>query len=209
MLIKTFFFNLYTLSSNFSFYLFLVLVITSYTLLYTTLRKKFFFFIIIIITYAVWGFMLNLDGMMLVMLTAEFTIILLFLMTYIQLYSNYSFITKQFSYKYIFGFLILFLFLFQAPNVFFNSVSYYKLINHIVASDFYILYYFLFDKLPIIVVFLTLIISFFSLFFIILYFSLKLTKLESTKNTKSLYFLRKQNLAKQTEFRASLHTFQN
>lgn len=197
------------LSSNFSFYLFIGLVLSSYTLLFTTLRKKFFFFIIVIVVYSVWGFMLNLDGMMLVMLTTEFTIILLFLMTYIQLYSNYSFITSKVTYKYVFVFFPLFFFFFQIPNVFFASVSYYKLINHIVASDFYILYYFLFDKLPILVLFLTLIISFFSLFFIVLYFSLKLTKLESAKTIKSTYFLRKQNLSKQTEFKSKLYTFQN
>jgi len=153
--------------------------------------------------------MCDLDGIMLVMLTTEFTIVLLFLMTYIQLYANYSFLTNKYTYKYLVFVLLLFFLQAYPGNIYMYHNSYYKLTNHIVASDFYILYHFLFDSLPILVLFLTLIISFFSFFFIVLYFSLKLTKLMSTKDVKSLHFLRKQNMLKQTSFKSNLYTFQN
>ncbi len=150
----------------------------------------------------------NLDGMMLVLLTAEFTILLLLIMTYIQLYANYSFLTTKLS-KYIYIiYIVIFIVYGGDNNCFFLLISFYKGINHIVASDFYILYYFLFEKLPLIVILLTLIISFFSLFFIILYFNLKSIKLNANKGLKSLFFLRKQNLFKQTSFNNKLYTFQ-
>lgn len=146
--------------------------------------------------------------MMLVLLTAEFTILLLLIMTYIQLYTNYTFLTAKLN-KYIFiVYLGMFLMCGGDINYFFYYTSFYKSLNHIVASDFYILYYFLFEKLPLLVVLLTLIISFFSLFFIILYFNLKLVKQSSNKQLKSLFFLRKQNLFKQTTFNNKLYTFQ-
>lgn len=146
---------------------------------------------------------------MLVLLTAEFTIVLLFLMTYIQLYSNYTFIKLEVNYRILVGFFLLLVLFYQPLNNFYFYTCYYKAINHIVSSDFYILYYFLFEKLPVLVILMTLIISFFSLFFIVVYYSLKLTKLDANKNLKNLYFLRKQNLVKQTAFKTKVYTFQN
>lgn len=147
--------------------------------------------------------------MMLVLLTAEFTIVLLFLMTYIQLYSNYSFIKLEVNYRILIVFFSLLLVFYQPLNNFYFYTCFYKAINHIVSSDFYILYYFLFEKLPVLVILMTLVISFFSLFFIVVYYSLKLTKLDTNKHLKNLYFLRKQNLAKQTGFKSKVYTFQN
>lgn len=194
---------------NFSFYLLLVLVLLAVTMLFASLRKRFFFFILVVIVFSVWGFMLDLDGMMLVLLTAEFTIVLLFLMTYMQLYSNYQFLLKSVPYKSLLLPLALFV-LYYNPLYSFNFYSnYYTSINHVVASDFFILYYLLFDKLPILVILMTLIISFFSLFFIVLYFNLKFTKNSQVLNSKNLYFLRKQSLIKQTTFNTRLYTFQN
>jgi hypothetical protein len=208
-LLKTIFFNLYALGFNFSFYLFLTIILVSTTLLFTSLRKKFIYYILAVILFAVWGFLLDLDGMMLVLLTTEFTIILLFLMTYTQLYSNYTFIKFSVSYKYLLIFFVILLFVYEPLNNFYFYSCYYKSISHIVSSDFYILYYFLFEKLPLLVILMTLIISFFSLFFIIAYYSMKLVKLDSHKHLKNLYFLRKQNLAKQTSFTTKVYTFQN
>lgn len=209
MLLKSFFFNIYVLLFNFSFYLFIFLSFISINLLFTSLRKKFLFYILVIISFSIWGFLLDLDGMMLVFLTAEFTIVLLFLMTYIQLYSNYTFIKSETNFK-VFLLLVFLLLQYYVPlNSPYTFTCYYKSLNHIVSSDFFILYYFLFEKLPILVILVTLIISFFSLFFILIYYSLKLTKLDSFSTVKNLYFLRKQNLIKQTSFKTNLYTFQN
>ncbi len=207
-MLKSLFFNFYSLGFNFSFYLLFLMNVISVILLFTSLRRKFFFFILAIVVYSVWGFLLDLDGMMLVFLTTEFTIILLFLMTYIQLYSNFSFTQLPINRNYFFLFLLLFLLNYETTHVFYFYTNYYQSINHIVSSDFYILYYFLFEKFPFIVVLMTLIISFFSLFFIIIYYSMKVVKLGSEKTKKTISFLRKQNLVKQTDFKSKLYTFQ-
>lgn len=153
--------------------------------------------------------MLDLDGMMLVLLTAEFTIVLLFLMTYIQLYSNYEFVCNLSPVRYLVICIIFLPAIYNPLQSFYFYTNYYSAINHIVASDFFILYYFLFDKLPILVILMTLVISFFSLFFIIVYYNLKFAKNKEKQNSKNLYFLRKQILIKQTTFSNRLYTFQN
>lgn len=145
--------------------------------------------------------------MMLVLLTAEFTILLLFTMTYIQLYANYKFVKNSLNLIFITPLFLAFL-CNDLENFFFVYSSYYKAINHLVSSDFFILYYFLFEKSPLIIILLTLIISFFSLFFIFLYFNLKFTKNSENRGLKSLFYLRKQNLFKQTRFINKLYTFQ-
>lgn len=201
--------TLYSIFFNFSFYLLLMLSFVSISLFFSTLRMKFIYFIATILLYAIWGFLFDLDGMMLVLLTTEFTIVLLFLMTYIQLYSNYSF-TSVNSYPLTFVlFLVIVVSIYTPSYTHMFYLNYYSTSAHIVASDFYILYDFLFEKLPILVILITLIISFFSLFFIILYYSLKLVKFASNKKLKNLYFLRKQNLLKQTTFSTKVYTFQN
>lgn len=194
---------------NFSFYLMFMMLVISTSMLFATLRKRFFFFILTIIIFSVWGFMLDLDGMMLVLLTAEFTIVLLFLMTYVQLYSNYEFVCNLSPMRYLVIFIIFLPVVYNPLQSFYFYSNYYSAISHIVASDFFILYYFLFDKLPILVILMTLVISFFSLFFIIVYYNLKFTKNKEKQNSKNLYFLRKQILIKQTNFNNRLYTFQN
>lgn len=194
---------------NFSFYLMFAMLMISISMLFATLRKRFFLFIVTVIVYSTWGFMLDLDGMMLVLLTAEFTIVLLFLMTYIQLYSNYEFVSNLSPVRYLFICIIFLPALYNPLQSFYFYTNYYSAINHIVASDFFILYYFLFDKLPILVILMTLVISFFSLFFIIVYYNLKFAKNKEKQNSKNLYFLRKQILVKQTNFSNRLYTFQN
>jgi len=185
------------------------MLMISISMLFATLRKRFFLFIVTVIVYSIWGFMLDLDGMMLVLLTAEFTIVLLFLMTYIQLYSNYEFVSNLSPVRYLFICIIFLPALYNPLQSFYFYTNYYSAINHIVASDFFILYYFLFDKLPILVILITLVISFFSLFFIIVYYNLKFAKNKEKQNSKNLYFLRKQILVKQTNFSNRLYTFQN
>ena len=154
---------------NFSFYLMLSILVISVFMLFATLRKRFFFFIITVIFFSMWGFMLDLDGMMLVLLTAEFTIVLLFLMTYVQLYSNFEFVVNTSKLPYLVIFFILLPFSYNPAHSLNFYVNYYTSINHIVASDFFILYYFLFEKLPVLVILMTLVISFFSLFFMFFY----------------------------------------
>ena len=146
--------------------------------------------------------------MFLILLTAEFTILLLFFMTYTQLYSQFNFfIQKKLSKKIIIVLVLIPVFSDLTPNLYY--VNFYQSLTHVVTSDFFIIYYLLFDKLPLLTIFITLIISLFSLFFILIYFTLKSVKNEERYKVKQLYFLRKQNLQKQTNFSSKLYTFQN
>lgn len=176
-------------------------------LLFSSLRNKLLLFVISIITFSVWGFLYNLDGIALILLTAEFTIVLLFLMTYIQLYSQFTFLVKKLNKNYYFSIIVLLLPLNLTPII--TYINYYKSLFHVISSDFYIIYHILFDKLPLLVIAVTMIISLFSLFFILLYFNLKLVKNTHNSKITQIYFLRKQNLIKQTNFKSKIYTFQN
>ena len=143
MLLKILFFNLYSLINNFSFYLLILFFIVSNLFLNSDLRKKFITFLLLIIIFSVWGFSFDLDGIFLVFLTAEFTIFLLLLMTYLQLYSNFTFVTNsvKLSKLILLPFYVYFL---KTTSLFYTHVSFYKALLHFVSSDFYILYYFLY-----------------------------------------------------------------
>lgn len=179
----------------------------SYLFFTCPIRFKFLYFILLVISYAILGFLFNLDGMMLVVLVAEFTIILLFFMTYMQLYTNFSFLSKNFK-TYFFGVLVVVFFFSDSIHLNYFYVSFYKSINYIVSTDFFILFYILFINSKFFVIFITLILTFFSLFFILLYFYLKEVKNCTKIYTNNLYFLRKQSLLKQTNYFNNLCSFQ-
>ena len=208
MLLKNFFFNFYLISTNILFILSLFFILSVFAFLTATLRNKLVLFLQLVFIFSVWGFLYNLDGMFLILLTAEFTILLLFFMTYTQLYSQFNFfIQKKLSKKIIIVLVLIPVFSDLTPNLYY--VNFYQSLTHVVTSDFFIIYYLLFDKLPLLTIFITLIISLFSLFFILIYFTLKSVKNEERYKVKQLYFLRKQNLQKQTNFSSKLYTFQN
>lgn len=208
-MLKTVFFNIYLLSLNLSFYLFLSISFWSIFLLFSDLRKKFISFILVVFLFSVFGFLHDLDGIFIIFLIAEFTIFLVFLMSYTQLYSNYSFVSSNLNISILLIVIIGVLLNYNVTNSFHFYYSYYNSLNYIVSSDFYILYYLLFDQMPVLTLVVIFIISFFSLFFIIMYFSLKLVKSFSKLNYKNLYWLRKQSLLKQTTFSNKIYTFQN
>jgi hypothetical protein len=208
-LLKTFFFTIYLLSLNLSFYLFLFINFWSIFLLFSDLRKKFISFILVVFLFSVFGFVHDLDGIFIIFLIAEFTIFLVFLMSYTQLYSNYAFISSKMNISITLLFTTVILFNYNVSNSFHFYYSYYNSLNSVISSDFYILYYLLFDQIPVLTLVVIFIISFFSLFFIIMYFSLKLVKSFSKINYKNIYWLRKQSLLKQTTFFNKIYTFQN
>lgn len=208
-MLKTVFFNIYLLSLNLSFYLFLSIMFWSIFLLFSDLRKKFISFILVVFLFSVFGFLHDLDGIFIIFLIAEFTIFLVFLMSYTQLYSNYSFVNSKLNISILVVVIVGFLLNYNVTNSFHFYYSYYNSLNYITSSDFYILYYLLFDQMPVLTLVVIFIISFFSLFFIIMYFSLKLVKSFSKLNYKNLYWLRKQSLLKQTTFSNKIYTFQN
>lgn len=209
MLLKNLFFNFYLLINNVSFYLILILIFSVLYFIFTSFRVKLVLFIFITVLFSIWGFLHNLDGMMLILLTAEFTIFLFFLMTYTQLYSNFSFLDSS-SWNITFiSLLVIYPLTYQTVQISTVSINYYQSLYHTVSSDFFIIYYLLFDVIPIVTILLTLIIGLFSLFFIILYFNLKLIKQNNSVKLKQIFFLRKQVLIKQTNYKSSIYTFQN
>ena len=196
------------ISTNILFILFTLLSLVVITFLTAPLRNKFLLFLQLIIIFSIWGFLYNLDGMFLILLTAEFTILLLFFMTYTQLYSQFNFfIQKSLNKKSIIVITLIPFITNTTTNLFYTN--FYQSLSHVVTSDFFTIYYVLFEKLPLLIIITTLIISLFSLFFILIYFSLKAVKNEKTNRIKQLYFLRKQNLLKQTSFSSKLYIFQN
>lgn len=210
MILKTFFFNLYLLESNVTFSLVLALTAFTYSFITTSLRHKFFFFLLLLFFFSIWGFLYNLDGMILILLITEFTVFLLFLMTYTQLYSNFQFTTKKpLTSIYFLVFYLYIIWGFNSHNFTLSYVSYYNDLTAVIAADFFILYFVLFDKLPLVVLFIVLIIGLFSLFFILIYFNLKIIKYQHHIKLNTVYFLRKQRLVKQTNFKSNLFTFQN
>ena len=195
------------ISTNILFILFTLLSLVVITFLTAPLRNKFLLFLQLIIIFSIWGFLYNLDGMFLILLTAEFTILLLFFMTYTQLYSQFNFfIQKSLNKKSIIVITLIPFITNTTTNLFYTN--FYQSLSHVVTSDFFTIYYVLFEKLPLLIIITTLIISLFSLFFILIYFSLKAVKNEKTNRIKQLYFLRKQNLLKQTSFSSKLYIFQ-
>ncbi len=193
---------------NFSLYLAFMILLVSSLLLISDLRRKFIFFILSVLLFSIFGFLFDLDGIFLIFLTTEFTIFMLFLMTYTQLYSNYTFIKSPYNYKLLLPFIMI-IFNLTPINNFYLFISYYKSLHNLVSSDFYILYQFLFSEQFLVTLLVILIISFFSLFFIIMYFSLKLVKTYLTKAYKYIYILRKQYMLKQAVFLTRLYVFQN
>ncbi len=193
--------------NNYLFFLVGLLSVLSYLFITTSIRFKFLYFILLVISYSILGFLFNLDGMMLVLMVAEFTIILLFFMTYMQLYTNFSFLSKNFNGKFLF--ILLFFFAFS-DDVYLTYIyiSFYKSVNHVVSSDFFILFYILFLNSKFLVIFITVILTFFSFFFILLYFYLKEVKTTFKSCANNLYFLRKQVLLKQTGYFNNITSFQ-
>lgn len=209
MLIKSIVFQTFSLLTNLNFYLVILLILNSYLLLFSSLRKKFLFFILAVILIALLGFLISLDGMMLIFLITEFTVMLLFFMTYVQLYSNFTFSSKKISYWPVFLLVLMTFFIMSKVNLNIYFISYYKSQFHLVASDFFILYFILFLQLNAVVIIITIILTFFSLFFILLYFNLKQVKNNQTQKNKTTYFLRKQILIKQNNFNNHISSFQN
>ena len=189
------------------FFLVALLCVLSYLFITASIRFKFLYFILLIISYSILGFLFNLDGMMLILMVAEFTIMLLFFMTYMQLYANFSFLSKNFRAKFLFLLILIFAF---SDNVYLNyfCMSFYKSINQIVSSDFFILFFILFINSKFLVIFITIILTFFSFFFILLYFYLKEVKGFSKSCANNLHFLRKQILLKQTGYFSNITSFQ-
>jgi hypothetical protein len=195
-------------SVNASTYLLLIFFFITCKFLWSTFRNKLIYFLLGILSSSLWGFFCSLDGLVLILITTELTAILLLVMTYTKIL---TIITLHKSYKATaLIYLPLIVFFSTKPlTLSYSFTSYYCLVSEIIASDFFILYNILFTDFVQITLLLIIIISVFSIFFILLYFNLKLSKAESFSKNLQKFCLRKQTMQKQTKFNAKLSTFQN
>jgi hypothetical protein len=171
----------------------------------TNIRKKFFLFLIIFFIFMCIGFYYNLDGIVMLFVISELSVLLIFITMFSQLY---SFNTKTTKISSILIFILLICLNYSYYDVtllnFHNFYSYYN----ISLNDFYYIYNFYFEKQIFLTIFIMFIITLYSIFFIILYFNIKKKQnIEQTK-LKQISILRKQNILHQSNYFTNIRTFQ-
>ena len=207
MLTKSIFFEFAYTMANCLFVSSYLYLVGSFVFLFTSkLRIRFTLFIVNLFIVLLYGVVLYLDGLYFIFTVTELTLVLLFIVVYTQLCDNL--IYKILKLKYMWLSLLLFLYTYW-ENLILVYFSYYDYINSTKSNDFFIFFYFFFYKFSVVTVLLILIISFFSIYFILLYFTLKLLNSNYFNANKHMKFLRKQNLQKQILFKNMLRFFQN
>jgi len=170
----------------------------------TNVRKKFFLFIVLFVFFFSLGLYYNLDGIVFIFVISEFSVLLIFITMFSQLYS-YSKKTTKYSSNF---FLIL---IFTINIIFYDSkvlsyTSFYSFYN-IYFNDFYYFFNFFFEKQILATFLIIFIITFYSIFFILLYFNLKKKQNIEQSNLKQIYILRKQNILKQSNYNSKIRIF--
>lgn len=202
MILKNFIslFNLFYLS------LFLIfLFIVNKFFIETNIRKKFFLFLVIFFIFMCIGFYYNLDGIVMLFVISELSVLLIFITMFSQLYS-YNTKTAKISSFIIFILLIFLNYSYYDVKLlnFHNFYSYYN----ITLNDFYYIYNYYFEKQILLTILIMFIITLYSIFFIILYFNIKKKQnIEQTK-LKQITILRKQNILHQSNYSTHIRTFQ-
>ena len=87
-------------------------------------------------------------------------------------------------------------------------INAYNYTPNIVSDDFFIFFYFFFINLPASVYLLAFMLTLFSIFFILFYFSYKTINFNKNKKKKIIFLLRKQNLIHQSSLKPTYTTFQ-
>lgn len=172
----------------------------------SNVRRKFFLFIIILFLTTSISLYYNLDGIIMMFLVSELSVILIFITMFSQLY-GYNKKTNKYSTIFIFFIVfILNLEYYSTKVINYNNFYSFSAIN---INDFYYIYNFFFEKQIVVSIFVIFILTIYSIFFILLYFNFKkFQNYESSKN-KSLVLLRKQNLIHQSNYNTKIRLFQN
>jgi hypothetical protein len=173
----------------------------------TNIRYKFLLLIVIMFIIASIGLYYDLDGLVMLFLISELSIILIFITIFSQIYTLNTEISNISSIKLISLIMIFLNYNFYSIDIvdYTNFYSNYS-IN---TNDFYFIYNYYFEKQILVMVFSILIITIFSIFFILLYFSLKSSQLKESKKKKNLNLLRKQNIIHQSNYSAKIRIFNN
>jgi hypothetical protein len=202
MIIKNFF-NLLNLFTVFLFLIFFFLINNFF--IETNIRKKFFLFLIIFFSFICIGLYYNLDGIILLFVISELSILLIFITMFSQLYS-YNKKTNKIVSNIFFYILILINFNYYDIKIlnYNNFYSYYN-IN---LNDFYYIYNFYFEKQILLTILIIFIISLYSIFFILLYFNIKKKQNIEQNKTKQINILRKQSILHQSNYNTTIRNFQ-
>jgi hypothetical protein len=171
----------------------------------TNIRKKFFLFLVIFFCFMGIGLYYNLDGIIMLFIISELSVLLVFITMFSQLY---SFNNK--SYK-ISSFFVLSLLIFLNYS-FYDSglikyVNFYEFYN-ITLNDFYFIYNFYFEKQILLTLLIMFIITLYSIVFMLFYFNIKKKNNIEESKFKQIFLLRKQNLNHQSNYLTKTRTFQ-
>lgn len=174
-------------------------------------KVKIIYFLFFIITIAIWGMWASLDIFILFLVLAEFFILFLFLIISwnVNLFNEKPFTPKFFFFKlYITTLLIYFLSVIFSTSTFVQQKYFlYWFFWDTYTNDLFIYFYFFFIDYPLIIIYITLILSIFSLLFVWFYFIMRGLQLRRTENLLSLNILREQKLVSQFKYKPKLTTF--
>lgn len=172
----------------------------------TNIRKKFFLFLLLFIFFFFIGLYYNLDGIIFLFVISEFSVLLIFITMFSQLYS-YS--KKNIKYSSYFIFILLVFLNYQFYDTTIISYENFYSFYNIQLNDFYYFYNYFFEKQILVTFLIIFIITFYSIFFILLYFNLKKKQNIEQKKNKQLNILRKQNILHQSNYNTKIRTFKN
>ena len=187
------------------------LIILNLTLT-SSIRVKFLYFILLLFSGAYWGFLFSFDGIIFILLLTELTLLLVFILLFFKL--SFQAINITFSSYFFLALLLIFNISFlsyfwgEYSLLYFTYYTYTTFYVFIIASDFFIFFYVLFFTLPHISTLLGVLLGLFSIFFILIFFMLKIYSLRQKHFKNQLLLLRKQNAIHQSIQQATLHTFQ-
>lgn len=180
----------------------LYLINVNYLIVTNNIQKKFFLFTLNI--FLIMGLILfyDLDGIALVFFICELTIILVFIVLFSQIYSYEK--SKKSS-------------LLPLLPIFFLNINFYNLniINYknfyansnIILNDFIYFYNTFFEKHILLTILILVIITLYSVFFILTYFYIKLDSNVNQKKLKNTILLRKQNIIHQGNYSSKCRIF--
>lgn len=187
------------------------LIILNLTLT-SSIRVKFLYFILLLFSGTYWGFLFSFDGIIFILLLTEITLLLVFILLFFKLSFQAINITfsSYFLWVLLFMFNVGFLSYFwgEYSLIYFTYYTYTTFYTFIIASDFFIFFYVLFFTLPHISTLLGVLLGLFSIFFILIFFMLKIYSLKQKHFKNQLLLLRKQNAIHQSIQQTTLHTFQ-
>jgi hypothetical protein len=167
-------------------------------------RKKFALLLIIIILICCIGFYYFLDGLVMMFLLTELTLVLIFIVMFSQIY-GYN--RQSLKYKNVFFVIVVFFINFSYYEIkIINYKSYYSYYN-ILLNDFYYIYNNFFEKEILLTIVITVALTLYSVFFILFYFNLKSNLYKHKNFKKNLYLLRKQNIIHQSNYNNKINFF--